>query len=72
MITLPIFKLWDYRDFDVKNKLNEVAIKYFSPSVVDVFIENLTKQIKPVATEKNEYEFQDISIPIALLGFFGL
>ena len=54
----------DYRDFDAKNT-HEFSIKSYSLRV-DVLMETLMKEIKSVGTEKNENEYRDLSILIAL------
>ena len=45
------FNFWDYRDFDVKIKLNDFSIKSYSPTL-DFWIETLMKRIKILDTEK--------------------
>ena len=57
------FNFWNYRDFNAKNILNDFSIKSFSPGV-----DSLMREIKQVYAEKNECEYRDISLLIALFG----
>ena len=70
-IILTPFSFYDYRVFDSKTELNDSSLKSFSQNV-PLFVESLTKEMKPVVTDKNEYKYRDLSILIAFCGNFGL
>ena len=61
----------DYRDFDAKIKLVEFFVECSSTNLF-ISIETWMVEIKPVDTEKHEFEYRVESRLIAAIGSFGL
>ena len=70
-ISFEPFHCLDYPDSDAKNKLTDFSFKTCSPSK-NFFIETLMKEIRPVVTEQNEYEYRGKSKLKLLFGAFRL
>ena len=59
-IKTTVFSFRDYRDFDATNNLKNFPIKSSSPGL-GFLIKTLLKEIKPVVTQENEYDYRDIT-----------
>ena len=70
MIVKTSFIVCDYHDIDAKMKLHNFLFRSFSLNV-GFLIETLMREIKPVVTEKNEYEYRAKSILVAPFSIFG-
>ena len=66
-----LFNFWEYRDFDAKNKPNELPSKCYSPGR-DFLNKTSMKAINPVVNGENADEYRETSIVMALIGSFEL
>ena len=68
--SLKKFSFWTWPNFDAKNQLTEINLKFY-PSVRLLVVTSM-KEVKPVVTERKHLDDRDYSLLKQYLGDFGL